>query len=171
MHGFDAQKPEQGIGRVVEDGDQPSENREVDCGRPGQAAREGFRVGYSEVLGVKLTKNHLHDRGEYQGENSSQRDTDRHGHARPAQQGADGFPDQRLSDEADKQAGHRDAQLGTGKHKGRALGDGKGAYRRGVPRRRAGTEPDTVHRHVGELLSDKVAIGRDDHQGDHDAQQ
>ena len=113
----------------------------------------------------------MYDSREHQGDDCTHGDTDRHRHADPAQQNTKGFTDQRLRNEPNEQAGDGDAQLRAREHERRALRHSEGTDCRGIPRRRAGTETIAVHRHVGELLSHEVAVSRDDHQDDHNAQQ
>ncbi len=74
---------------------------------------------------------------------------------------AEGGPDKGFRDEAHHQGGHRDPELGSRQHEGRALGDGQRTLRGGVAGGRPGLQPGPVHGHVGELLpASNEAVGR-----------
>jgi len=136
-----------------------------------RGARQLLGRGNGEVLRVQLADDHLHDRGDREGEHGA--DGDRHDRVDTgaAEQHPDRFADERLRDEADEQAGDGDAELGTGEHEGRALRDPQSAGRGGVTLGSTGSQLRAVDRHEGELLGHEVAVGGDDREDQHDAEE
>ncbi|BDZ65426.1 hypothetical protein GCM10025877_23640 [Agromyces mangrovi Wang et al. 2018] len=171
VHRLDPDQPEHGVGRRVEQGDEPAEDAEVDLRRARQPAGERIGVRDRQVLGEELAEDHLRDRREREGEHGADRDADRLRHARDAEHGAERFADERLGDVAREQAGDRDAELRARQHERGAAGDGQRALGGRVAPLGLGAQACTVDRHVGELLRDEVAVRGDDQRREHEARE
>lgn len=73
---LDADRAQQRVGGLVEEGDQPSENGQVDERRTGHPARHRSGVGDGQVLRIELTEQHLDCGGDHQGGHGPNRDAD-----------------------------------------------------------------------------------------------
>src|SRR5699024_3340041 len=121
--------------------------------------------------GVELAEDHLDDRRHHQRQHGAHAHADRDGHAGHAEDLAERPTDHRFGDVAHEQAGDCDPQLGAREHEGGPPGHRERASGGGVAGLRVRLELVAVHGHVGELLGDEVAVGRDDHEDREDSQQ
>ena len=169
--GFDAKQAQKGLGRPVEDDDQPPEDAEIDQRRARERAGQRIRRGDREILRIQLPEDHLHDRGQRQGDHRAHGDAHRRIDARAAEERAERLPHQRLGDVSDEEARDRDAELGSGEHERRATGDPQSAPRSRVAAVGSGAQTRSVHGHERELLRDEEAVGDDDRQDHDDAEQ
>ena len=173
VDGFHPEHPQHGVRGLVEQGDQPSEDCQIQQRRTREPTGEGLGVRDRQILRKEFTEDHLHDGCEQQGQHRAEGDPHRRWYPGATEQHPERLSDEGFSDEPHEQAGDGDAELCARQHERSATCDGEGPFGRSVALLCPRPQCCPVDGHVGEFLSDEVAVRRDDedrhhHTGQHE---